>query len=492
MKHNNDNNCKGLSFADCELTILRTSVDKAEKKMKQQIVDSEEIKHMIEIVEMFIVKKKAICYGGTAINNILPKNMQFYNKKIDLPDYDFYSPNALEDAKELADIYNKNGFDYVETKTGQHHGTYKVYVNFIPIADVTFLPNEIYNALIKDTIKINGILYAPPNYLRMAMYLELSKPAGDISRWEKVYKRLTLLNKYYGITKLNCNNIKFQRPGENMNYNISSKVYSIIKDTLINQGVVFFGGYALFLYSKYTPSKKKKINDIPDFDVIAKNAKEVAIILKERLEEENIKEVSIKTYSPIGEIIPEHYELKVGVDIVVFIYSPQGCHSYNTIKINKKIIKVASIETMLTFYLAFLYTSKKYYNNFLDRNLCIANYLFDLQRKNRLNKKGILKRFSISCYGHQQTLAELRAEKYQKYIELKNTKNKKEYDEWFLNYTPTNNSKRKKKNVINKPTTKSKKNKTTTKSKKNKTTTKSKKNKTKRKKNTNKKIFAMY
>ena len=32
----------------------------------------------------------------------------------------------------------------------------------------------------------------PPNYLRMAMYLELSRPDGDVSRWEKVLKRLTL------------------------------------------------------------------------------------------------------------------------------------------------------------------------------------------------------------------------------------------------------------------------------------------------------------
>ena len=49
----------------------------------------------------------------------------------------------------------------------------------------------------KDSIQVAGILYAPPNYLRMGMYLELSRPAGDTSRWEKVLKRLTLLNKNY-------------------------------------------------------------------------------------------------------------------------------------------------------------------------------------------------------------------------------------------------------------------------------------------------------
>jgi len=49
----------------------------------------------------------------------------------------------------------------------------------------------------KEAIKINGILYSPPNFLRMNMYLELSRPEGDVSRWEKIFKRLTLLNKHY-------------------------------------------------------------------------------------------------------------------------------------------------------------------------------------------------------------------------------------------------------------------------------------------------------
>ena len=59
------------------------------------------IKKMIEIVENFLKKKKLLCYGGTAINNILPKHAQFYNKEYEVPDYDFYSYSALDHAKEL-------------------------------------------------------------------------------------------------------------------------------------------------------------------------------------------------------------------------------------------------------------------------------------------------------------------------------------------------------------------------------------------------------
>ena len=183
------NTCKNLTFQDCELTILRMAVDKAEEKIGKKIVNSDDVKKIISIVENFIKKKNLICYGGTAINNILPIEDQFYNKDVEVPDYDFFTPSALEDAKELADIYYEHGYTEVEAKAGQHHGTYKVFVNYMPVADLTQFPKEVYNALKKDAIRVNGILYAPPNFLRMSMYLELSRPAGDVSRWEKVLKR---------------------------------------------------------------------------------------------------------------------------------------------------------------------------------------------------------------------------------------------------------------------------------------------------------------
>ena len=203
--------CKNLNFSDCELAILRQAVDTAEEKKGKTVANSPEVKRIIGIVENFIRNNKLICYGGTAINNILPKQDQFYNTDIEIPDYDFFSWNALTNAKELVDIYIKEGFVEVEAKSGQHHGTYKVYVNFIPVADISYIPKELFNALKKEAIKVAGILYAPPNYLRMSMYLELSRPDGDVSRWEKVLKRLTLLNRNYPLTAQQCSHIDFQR-----------------------------------------------------------------------------------------------------------------------------------------------------------------------------------------------------------------------------------------------------------------------------------------
>ena len=429
------NVCKDLTFNDCELAILRMAVDKAEEKMAKRIVNSDDIKRIIHIVENFIKLKKLICYGGTAINNILPEEDQFYNKELEVPDYDFFSVNALEDAKELANLYYKEGFTDVEAKSGQHHGTYKVYVNYIPVADITYLPKEIYNALKQDAIQVGGILYTPPNYLRMSMYLELSRPAGDISRWEKVMKRLTLLNKHYPITNVNCNQVEFQR--DMVNPDFEEKIYDTVRNTFVNQGVVFFGGYALSLYSQYMPkNQRRKVEKYPDFDVLSNDPETTAQIVRERLKDIGIKNVKIEKREPIGEVVPLHYEIMIGKDSIAFIYKPIACHSYNNIKISGQKVKIATIDTMLSFYLAFLYANKPYYNDFLERILCMSKFLFEVQQKNRLSQKGLLRRFSVTCYGHQESVEEIRAHKAEKYKELKKSGDKKAFEEWFLNYKP--------------------------------------------------------
>ena len=86
-------------FNEKELEILRHAVDKAEERAGKRIANSAEIITIIKIVEDFIKSKKLVCYGGTAINNILHQQDQFYNKNIEIPDYDFFSPNALQHAK---------------------------------------------------------------------------------------------------------------------------------------------------------------------------------------------------------------------------------------------------------------------------------------------------------------------------------------------------------------------------------------------------------
>lgn len=423
-----------------EVEILRNAVDIAEKRKGKQTVSDPDVKQIIGILEEFLKKKKLVCYGGTAINNILPLEDQFYDKNIEIPDYDFYSPNALDDAKELADIYFKAGFQEVEAKAGVHHGTYKVYVNFLPVADITYLEKSLFKRVQRDGIRVYGIMYCPPNFLRMNMYLELSRPAGDISRWEKVLKRLILLNKNYPLRGKHCNPSLFTRNFElNNNDKDEKNLYYAVRDSFIDQGLVFFGGYASFLYSSYMPKKQQKLfQKTPDFDVLSEEPEQSAVMLKERLEDFDYKGIKIVKHEGIGELIAPHYSIRVKInnieETVAFIYKPLACHSYNVIKKGNKSVRVATIDTMLSFYFAFYFSDREYYDE--NRILCMAQYLFDVQQKNRLQQKGLLKRFSINCYGKQHTLEEMRNTKAEKYKELKGKRNTAEYESWFLRYIP--------------------------------------------------------
>ena len=439
-----------------EVLLLQNAIEEASKK-KKNIIKSVIIKNIFNILENFLKSKKFVCYGGTAINNILPKKEQFYDRNIELPDYDFFSPNAIETSIELADLYYKNGYDEVEAKAGVHIGTYKVYVNFIPIADITDLNSEVFKQLQQNSIVKNGIYYAPPNYLRMAAYLELSRPDGDISRWEKVWKRLVLLNKNYPIEAYNCTIKDFIRTFDTPIDSLPT-LYNTILNSIIKQKLVFFGGYAVYSYSKYISQRdRKQLIKHPDFDVLANDPLKSANIIKKDLNKKYILDVKIIKHDQIGEIIPEHYEIKIGNETIVFLYKTIACYSYNTIKVKNKNINIATIDTMLSLYLAFIYANRDYYDP--KRILCIAQYLFIIQIKNRLKQKGVLKRFTTKCYGKQETMEEIRAHKAFLYNELKKNKCSKEYQKYFLRYTPVNKgrcfTKNKKKN--NKKSNKNKK-----------------------------------
>ena len=192
-------------------------------------------------------------------------------------------------------------------------------------------------------------------------------------------------------------------------------------------------------------------------------------ILKERLTDIGIKKIKIVKKSGVGEIIAPHYEVKVGPETLVFIYEPLACHSYNIINVGNNKVRIATIDTMLSFYLSFAYVNRKYYKE--NRILCMSEYLFDVQQKNRLLQKGLLKRFTIDCYGDQLTMEKMRAEKSDEYKELKKSKGKKEYEWYFLRYIP---------HEANEYKNKKKKNKTQRKKKRRNKTKKSKKKKKKK------------
>ena len=79
--------CKGLTYEDCELAIMRSAVDNADRIKGSDSATSAEIKRVIKTVEDFMAKNSLMCYGGTAVNNILPVKDRFYDTNREIPEY---------------------------------------------------------------------------------------------------------------------------------------------------------------------------------------------------------------------------------------------------------------------------------------------------------------------------------------------------------------------------------------------------------------------
>ena len=252
-----------------ELTLLQDAISASKKRNQEHEISME--KDVVEIfstVLSFIKSKRVLCYGGTAINAALDEEDKFYDETFDLPDYDFFSTKALDHAKELSNVFARKGY-VVNAKAGQHHGTYKVFVNFLPVADITQCDPRIFTRLWKQRFIKKGVGYVPPHFLKWSMYTELSRPMGDVARWEKVYTRLKLLEKRFPLDKDKCgttsNAAAIYRPFVSHQYS-AEDLHVDLKRTLAEEGVIFFGFGA---FAEYMYAYKRQARPVAiDFEVI--------------------------------------------------------------------------------------------------------------------------------------------------------------------------------------------------------------------------------
>lgn len=403
--------------------ILENAIElnqKIQKKQKKKIIQND----IIDILEEFIKQNGLVCYGGIAINAILPKAKQFYNKQLDIPDYDFFSPNALNHAKELALIYAQAGYQNVEAKSAMFYGTYKVFVNFIPIADITHLDVDVFNIIQNKAILIKNILYSSPTYLRMSLYQELSRPYGDVSRWQKIYNRLTLLNQVHPFhyeVDLTQNNLVF------------SDVYDKLVNICVKNNYVLFGDFGLSFYKEYFPKKYKKTIDskkIKQIYILSDNYKEVL---------DSLKGIDYKLIPHTKEykFINSFYEIEINGQSLLYIFTTNSCQSYNKITYKGKSYNIATIDTILSIYYAFEFINESSINM-----VNILSYCYLLESIHSNNKTNILRRFYLPCIGHQTTIEDIRKERDKKYTKYKKNKQSEEYKKWFLKYYPKTRKKK--------------------------------------------------
>jgi hypothetical protein len=81
---------------------IEAIVTELEKENNKRAAADPLVQKSLEIVEEFIKSHRVLCYGGTAINNLLPPKSRFYDPIYDVPDYDMFSRTPQEHAMYLA------------------------------------------------------------------------------------------------------------------------------------------------------------------------------------------------------------------------------------------------------------------------------------------------------------------------------------------------------------------------------------------------------
>uniref|UniRef100_A0A6C0IJ66 Poly(A) polymerase catalytic subunit domain-containing protein n=1 Tax=viral metagenome TaxID=1070528 RepID=A0A6C0IJ66_9ZZZZ len=394
---------------------LEKAVSQAEEILNYESAHNEELQQALNIVKKFIQKKQRICYGGTAINMLLPKNKRFYDPNLDLPDYDFFSPSIDKDVLELVGDLQKAGFREVIHRVGMHEGTKKILVNFIAVADISYLDKQLYNIYLKESQVIEGIHYTSPDMLRMMMYLELSRPRGEVSRWSKVYERLELLNNNFPLKS--CKKVKTHP-------DISEEIRQIIFDFIITHERILTNIELESIYKKSLGTKKLDYSFNKGFKSVivffSPDLKKDAFDLKQLFDKDSLRILYVKEK---GDLIQERIELYSHSLLIAVLVKESACHSYNNIKTeNNRLLKIASLDTIIN-----LYYSLHYFSNFKVSMCSIASCIKTLKSL-RLSKISQFPSFSIECSGYQKGYPTLLREKLlriQKEKEKKKTLKKK-------------------------------------------------------------------
>lgn len=384
-----------------------------EEEVKKEEQTYEHYKKLFDDVKSFLIQKKRVIYGGTALNEILPLSKKFYKEK-QLPDYDVFTPTPKKDALELAKYLKNKGHSFIEIKRGFWHvGTFKVYAEFLPVVDFTFVRRKFYNFLLTQS-KFNPrenqtnprLKIAFPILLLWSFYKELSRPGGSLYRLKKVFTRFKVFQKEFGLkpklTRFPLDNI----PNDHFTY--LEKMRNYLKETQLP----FVGGFAIGLHLGANRRNKIEcctIPGIPMFDILSENIDKTLKEIQKVFPHIIIKK---KESFYLDEIMPHRYLLKTNTpDEYTFARifdTSDGCYSIK--KING--YSVGKLDTILNFLYAQLIMDMFFDNkiNDLPASQFTVRIIQELEKVN--NKQTLKERFDMICWGKDKSKTDVMKEKW--------------------------------------------------------------------------------
>jgi hypothetical protein len=252
-----------------------------------------------KIVIDYIRRNNRILVGGMAIDHALKLKGSFLYDT-DKIDYDFITPEFHKDAYNIGQELSKK-YDNISVIGARHVSTMRVRYNFMVVADVTYVPQNIYDKI--PTIEYEGVRNIHPHVQMIdqhrAMHFALENPPLETiisSRYEKDFKRYAMLYKYYPIEI-------------NKSLSINLKSYVIPYD-YINGNCL--GGYAAAIYWFKKANISSNMNLVFEEDKIKILMPEDGTILIFTDDIEMHKEIKAnkKYYNRLLDKIPRRVQIK--------------------------------------------------------------------------------------------------------------------------------------------------------------------------------------
>lgn len=388
-----------------DFDIINNNVKKIQDEARRYAINNkiepkqEEYIRIKNIILNFVRDKQRIIYGGYCwdllVKDKTPDDGIYSKDFIEMPDVEFYSPNPIKDLIDLCDLLYSKNCKYVEGKSAQHHETYKVFVEYINVVDISYMPKILFNKM--QTKNYSGVKICHPNFITIDFLRMFNDP---INSYWRLSKHLPRINKVMNLYPLKINKDYKEKRIDTI---LSNILEFIRKNIIPNSNLLVFGYYGYEFYTSKGTGKEKQLY-VPYFDVISTNLEKESKEIYKKLTDYD-KYIKVEEYHKFFQFLDRRVCFTFKGNEILNIYGNKNmCIPF--INIPKKNIKVVTYP-----YMILMFMSKSLYhliNGHVieSRNL---NYLMDSLVKVRnsyLDKnnltildESIFKEFNIECDG---------------------------------------------------------------------------------------------
>ena len=426
-----------ILYSNSDMVLIEEKIDDIidnarREELKRLEPSLEEYNNVMSIILSFIKDNKRIIYGGWGWNKLITfKNNEdriYSEDKIELPDVEFYSPEPAQDLVKICDILYKKNFNSVRGEEAQHHETYKLFVNYLPYVDISYMPKLIFHRM--PIIKMDGLLISHPKFILIDILRMYNDPITSYWRVKKNLIRANKLLKHYPLdTKGNLTKIEISSGTQN--------VLDYVRKEIINGSELLVFGYYGFQYYMYkaNDSKKEELY-VPYYDVISTNLEIDVHNIHKKLIDKYGEDISVIEYHPFFQFMDYNISFLYKGKQVLNVYGGNGkCIPYFHLE-NKNINIVTFPYMILTLLVRHMYhliqgnhETSKNYDYLLEQIIKGRNTYLKTHKKNILDDTPF-QEFRVQCFG--ETMDEQR--KYR--ISTDEKYKKKTLIKW--RYNPTN------------------------------------------------------